>query len=87
MKISKLIHKRTRIKTVLVSLLSIVYLKEGEQRTILIGMEREKYYWRIVILPLLPSLCNNAVYTKRIHKHITNKMVSVLIVFYCVFKK
>ena len=64
MKISKLIHKRTRIKMVSVSLVSIVCSKDSEQRTVLIQMEKEKYYGEIVVSSLFTLLCNNDVYTK-----------------------
>ena len=50
-----------------VSLVSIVCSKDSEQRTVLIQMEKEKYYGEIVVSSLLTSLCNNDVYTKQIH--------------------
>ena len=83
MKISKLIHIRTRIKTVAVSLVSILCSKDSEERTVPIRMEKQKYY----VSSLLNSLFNNDVHTKQIHKRITNKTVPVSIVFYCVFEK
>ena len=83
MKISKLIHIRTRIKTTAVSLVSILCLKDSEERTVPIRMEKQKYY----VSSLLNSLFNNDVHTKQIHKHITNKTVPISIIFYCVFKK
>ena len=83
MKISKLIHIRTRIKTVPVSLVSIMCLKDSEETTVPIRMEKEKYY----VSSLLNSLFNNDVHTKQIHKHITSKTVPISIVFYCVFEK
>ena len=83
MKISKLIHIRTRIKTVPVSLVSIMCSKDSEETTVPIRMEKEKYY----VSSLLNSLFNNDVHTKQIHKRITNKMVPISIVFYCVFEK
>ena len=49
--------------------------------------EEIKYYEEIIVLSLIPSLCINDVYMKRIHKHKMNKTVSDSIVFYCVLKK
>ena len=83
MKISKRIHIRTRIKTVAVSLVSILCSKDSEERTVPIRMEKQKYY----VSSLLNSLFNNDVHTKQIHKRITNKTVPISIVFYCVFEK
>ena len=83
MKISKLIHIRTRIKTVAVSLVSILCSKDSEERTVPIRMEKQKYY----VSSLLNSLFNNDVHTKQIHKRITNKTVPISIVFYDVFEK
>ena len=82
-KISKLIHICTRIKTVPVSLVSILCSKDSEERTVPIRMEKQKYY----VSSLLNSLFNNDVHTKQVHKCITNKTVPVSIVFYCVFEK
>ena len=82
-KILKLIHIRTRIKTVEFSLVSILCSKDSEERTVPIRMEKQKYY----VSSLLTSLFNNDVHTKEIHKRITNKTVWVSIVFYCVFEK
>ena len=83
MKISKLIHIRTRIKKVAVSLVSILCSKDSEERTVPIRMEKQKYY----VSSLLNSLFNNDVHTKQIHKRITNKTVPISIVFYGVFEK
>ena len=83
MKISKIIHIRTRNKTVRISLVSIMCLKDSEETTVPIRMEKEKYY----VSSLLNSLFNNDVHTKQIHKRITNKTVPISIVFYCVFEK
>ena len=83
MKISKIIHIRTRNKTVPVSLVSIRCSKDREETTVPIRMEKEKYY----VSSLLTSLYNNDVHTKQIHKRITNKTVPISIVFYGVFKK
>ena len=83
MKISKLIHIRTRIKTVAVSLVSILCSKDSEERTVPIWMEKQKYY----VSSILNTLFNNDEHTKQIHRCITNKMVPISIVFYCVFKK
>ena len=47
-----------------VSLVSIVSLKNSEQRTVPIRMEKEKYYGEIVVSSLFTLLCNNDVYTK-----------------------
>ena len=63
MKISKLIHIRTRIKTVPVSLVSIMCSKDSEETTVPIRMEKEKYY----VSSLLTSLCNKDVHTKQIY--------------------
>ena len=81
-KISKLIHIHTRIKTVPVSLVSIMCSKDSEETTVPKRMEKQKYY----VSSLLNSLFNNDVHTKQIHKHITNKTVPVSILFYCVFE-
>ena len=53
----------------MVSLVSILCSKISEERTVLIRMEKQKYY----ISSLLNSLFNNDVHTKQIHKRIPDK--------------
>ena len=60
-KISKLIHIHTRIKTLPVSLVSIMCSKDSEETTVPIWIEKEKYY----ISSLLNSLFNNEYWSER----------------------
>ena len=84
---TKHIHKRTRNKTVPVSTVFYCLFKHQQTENICIRIVKEKYYSEIAISSLPISICNNDGYTKEIHKFTRNKMVSVSIVFYCVFEK